>query len=103
MKVYLRMYVSLPSDIKGLQCVPDIFKEQSDKIRSILPAVFFEKPVLKVFTKFLETHPQQSSYSAYLQALKLANMLNFVFLLISAGPQISAPSNKCCTSKCGAH
>ena len=44
----------LLSGIKDLKGVLKIFKEQSDEIRSILPAVFFEKTVLKGFRKFLE-------------------------------------------------
>ena len=70
----------LPSGVKGLKGYPEIFKEKSDGIRSIPPTVL----------KKLKKHSWQSSYSVYLQAFKLANMLNTVFLLISAGPQISA-------------
>ena len=47
----------LPSGITGLKGVQEIFKEQSDEIRNIPPAVFFEKTVPKVFRKFLEKHP----------------------------------------------
>ena len=32
-----------------------IFEEQSHEIRSILPGVFFQKFVLKIFRKFLES------------------------------------------------
>ena len=64
----------LPSGITGLKGVQEIFKEQSDEIRNIPPAVFFEKTVPKVFRKFLEKHPWQSPYSAYLQAFKLDNL-----------------------------
>ena len=40
----------LSPGIKGLKGVLGILKEQSHKIRSVLPAVmFFEKAVLKIF------------------------------------------------------
>ena len=44
--------------------------------------MFFENPVLKIHRKLLEKYPQQSPYLAYLQAVKLANMLNTVFPVI---------------------
>ena len=44
----------LPPRSKALKDVLEILKEQSDEIRSIPPAVFFEKAVLKTFRKFLE-------------------------------------------------
>ena len=43
-------------NIKRLKDVLEIFKEQSDKIRSFPPAVFFEEAVLEIFRKFLEKH-----------------------------------------------
>ena len=42
--------------IKRLKVVLEIFKERSNEIRSVLPAVLFEKAVLKIFRKFLEKH-----------------------------------------------
>ena len=74
----------LSSDIKGLKDVLEIFKEQLDEIRGILLNVFIKKALLKIFRKFLEKHPWQSSYLAYFQVFKLANMLNTVFPIISA-------------------
>ena len=44
----------LPPGLKGLKGILESFKEKSDEIRSILPDVFFEKAVLKIFGKFLE-------------------------------------------------
>ena len=76
----------LPPGIKGLKVILEIFKEQSHKISSVLPAVFFEKVVYKIFRKFLEKHLWQSSYSAYLQTFKLVNMLNTLFPQISTTP-----------------
>ena len=88
MKFCLSLYdLLLPSRVKVLKDVLEI-KEQTDEIRSIPPAVFFEKAVLKIFRK-LEKHSRQSSYSTYLQTFNLVNMLNTIFLQISAGPQIS--------------
>ena len=46
----------LRPSIKALKDVLKIFKEQSDEIRSVSPAVFFEKAVLKIFRKCLEKH-----------------------------------------------
>ena len=46
----------LSPSLKGLKDVLEIFEGQSDKIRSVPPAVFFEKAVLKIFRKFLEKH-----------------------------------------------
>ena len=60
----------LPPGIKGLKTVLEIFKEQSHKVRSISPSVFFEKVVLNIFRKSLEKHSWQSSYSAYFQTFK---------------------------------
>ena len=54
--------LSLPPGVKGLKGVLEIFKEQSDEIRGVPPAVFFEKAVLKIFGKFLENNLQQSAY-----------------------------------------
>ena len=42
----------LPPGVKGLKSVLEIFKEQSDEIRSVPPAVFFQKAVLKIFETF---------------------------------------------------
>ena len=39
----------LPSAAEGLKDILEIFKEQSDKIRSIQPAVLFEKVALNIF------------------------------------------------------
>ena len=36
-----------------------MFQEQSGEIRSVLPAVFFEKAVPKMFGKFLENYLRQ--------------------------------------------
>ena len=48
MKVYLSIYdLLLPPGVKRLVGVLEIFKELSDQIRSVSPAVFFEKAVLK--------------------------------------------------------
>ena len=54
--------LSLPPGVKGLKGVLEIFKEQSDEIRGVPLAVFFEKAVLKIFGKFLENNLQQSAY-----------------------------------------
>ena len=51
-------YLLLHPGIKGLEGVLEIFMEQLDDIRSIPPAVFFEKAVLKIFRKSLEYHLQ---------------------------------------------
>ena len=59
----------LPPGVKGLEGVLEIFKEQSDEI-SILPALFSEKAVLKIFRKLIENHLRQSGY------WKLITMLN---------------------------
>ena len=45
----------LPPRVKVLKDVLKI-KEQSEEIRNVPPAVFFEKAVLKIFRKFLEKH-----------------------------------------------
>ena len=53
--VCLSMYdLLLPPGVKGLKVVLEI--------RNTLPAVFFEKAVLRVFRKFLQKHPWQSWY-----------------------------------------
>ena len=44
----------LQSGIICLKGVLVIFKEESDEIRSVPPAVFFEKTALKIFGEFLE-------------------------------------------------
>ena len=62
------------TDIKRLKGVPEILKEKSDEIRSVLPAVSFKKAVLKIFGKFLENHSRQSAYR------KLIAMLNLTFV-----------------------
>ena len=49
-------YLFLPSGVKGLKGVLEIFKEKSDRIRSVRPAVLFEKAVPKILGKFLENH-----------------------------------------------
>ena len=54
--------LSLPPGVKGLKGVLEIFKEQSDEIRGVPSAIFFEKPVLKIFGKFIENNLQQSAY-----------------------------------------
>ena len=57
MKVCLSMYgLLLPPGVKGLKDVLEVFKEKSDEIRSVPPTVFFEKAVLKIFGKFIESH-----------------------------------------------
>ena len=53
--------------VEGLTCIYDLlikgvlemFQEQSGEIRSVLPAVFFEKAVPKMFGKFLENYLRQ--------------------------------------------
>ena len=40
--------------VKRLKGVLEIFRKQSDEIRSVRSAVFFEKAVLKIFGKSLE-------------------------------------------------
>ena len=40
--------------VKRLKGVLEIFRKQSDEIRSVRPAVFLEKAVLKIFGKSLE-------------------------------------------------
>ena len=54
--------LSLPPGVKGLKGVLEIFKEQSDEIIGVPSAMFFEKPVLKIFGKFIENNLQQSAY-----------------------------------------
>ena len=44
----------LPPDDKELKGVLEIFKKESDEVRSVSPAVFFVKAVLKIFRKFPE-------------------------------------------------
>ena len=44
----------LQSGVKGLKGVLQIFKEYSDEIKSVPPALFFEKTALKMFREFLE-------------------------------------------------
>ena len=46
----------LPPGIKRLKDALEIFKKQSDQIRSIPLTVVSEKAVLKIFRKFLESH-----------------------------------------------
>ena len=46
----------LPPGIKWLKDVLETFKEQSHEIRNVLPAVFFEKAVMKISEKSLENH-----------------------------------------------
>ena len=43
----------LPPSLKGLK---EVFNKQSNKIRSIPPAVFSEKAVLKIFRKLVEKY-----------------------------------------------
>ena len=47
----------LPPGIKVLEGVLEILKEESLKIRSVLPAVFSEKAVLKNFQEIPRNHP----------------------------------------------
>ena len=46
----------LPPCLKVLKGILEIFKEQSNEIRSVPPSVLFEEVVLKIFRKFLEKH-----------------------------------------------
>ena len=88
LEVSLSMYdLLLTPGIKGLKVALEIFKEQSHKTRSVLPAVFFEKVVLNIFRKILDD-PLQSLYSAYFtfSTFKLANKLNTIFPQISTAP-----------------
>ena len=48
-------FVTTIPGVEGFKGVLEIFKE-SDKIRSVQPAVLFEKAVVKIFRKFLENH-----------------------------------------------
>ena len=74
------MYVLLlPSGNKGLKGVLKVFKEQSHEIRSVTPAVFYEKAVLKIFVKFLEHHLQQNAYWKLITMLNMSSVTN-VFL-----------------------
>ena len=77
----------LPPSVKGLKDVLEIFKEQSDDIRSVPPAVFFEKAILKIFRKFLEKHLCHIQHICKPSSWQI--MLNSIFSQISAGPQIS--------------
>ena len=52
LNVYWSMYdLLLPPSIKELKGVLKIFKKQSDKIKSVPLALFFEKAVQKIFGK----------------------------------------------------
>ena len=46
----------LPPCLKVLKGILEFFKEESKEIRSVPPAVLFEKAVLKIFRKLLEKH-----------------------------------------------
>ena len=80
MKVCSSIYdLLLPTGVKGLKGVQEVFKEQSNEIRSILPAEFFEKAVLKIFGKLVENHLPQSSYSKLITILNMSSVAD-VFL-----------------------
>ena len=80
MKVCLSIYdLLLPTGVKGLKGVQEVFKEQSNEIRSILPAEFFEKAVLKIFGKLVENHLPQSAYSNLVTILNMSSVKD-VFL-----------------------
>ena len=68
--------------IKGLKGVLEIFKEWTDKIRSVPLVEFFEKAVLKNFEKFLENHLQQSAYWKLITMLNMSSVAD-VFWRIS--------------------
>ena len=55
-------YNLVPTDVRGLKGALEVFKEQSEEIRSVPPAVFFGKTVLKIFGKFLENYLRQSAH-----------------------------------------
>ena len=57
------MYDLLSSPgINELKGVLEFFKEKSDEIRNVPPAVLFEKAILKIFGELLENHPLHSAY-----------------------------------------
>ena len=51
-----------PPGINELKGVLEFFKEKSDEIRNVPPAVLFEKAILKIFGDLIENHPQHSAY-----------------------------------------
>ena len=53
-----------------LKGVLKFLEEKTHEIRYVLPAVFFEKAVLKIFGKLLQNHQRQNAY------WKLTTMLN---------------------------
>ena len=74
--------ILLPSGVKGLKGILEIFKEWADEIRSILLVEFFEKAALKIFRKFVENHLQKSAYSKLITMLNMSSV-DDVFLGIS--------------------
>ena len=48
--------------INELKGVLKFLEEKTHKIRNVLPAVFFEKAVLKIFGKLLQNHQRQNAY-----------------------------------------
>ena len=48
--------------INELKGVLKFLEEKPHKIRNVLPAVFFEKAVLKIFGKLLQNHQRQNAY-----------------------------------------
>ena len=60
---------------EGLKSVLKIFKKQSDEIRNVLPAVFYEKVVLKNSRKI----PRKSFMTAHMNA---HNYAEYVFHLV---------------------
>ena len=55
-------YNLVPPDVEGLKGALEVFKEQSEEIRSVPPVVFFGKTILKIFWKFLENYLRQSTH-----------------------------------------
>ena len=56
------MYVLTFVTTRYFMVMHTMFKEQSHKIRSALPVVFFQKAILKTDGNFLENNKRQRAY-----------------------------------------
>ena len=52
----------------------EIFKEEWHEIRSPMPAVFFEKTAVKIFRKYPENYPWESTYWKFKTMLNISSI-----------------------------
>ena len=67
-------HILLPSGVKGLKGVLEIFKEWADEIRSVPLVEFSERALLKIFGKFPENHLQQGAHWKLITVLNMSSV-----------------------------